>query len=190
MGMGTAAANEVTNDVGRHWRRFASAKLTRDPNASIPIHPDSNGGVKMKREHHQENNVALLNTDSWKIVARDGNPEPGLYMAIYTNGRGMLPVALCSYGHYDFFNEDCEDADDNGMVHRFGWSEEIEQYQGEFDSLTFDRDVIAYLPINFDTANSFMLKTLASLDGFLGTPRSTLDDVRASSTSAKGADHG
>jgi hypothetical protein len=84
----------------------------------------------------------------WKLVATDGNPDDGLYVALYEDGQNV-PVGLCSYGDWEFFDADDlrDDADDDGIVRGHGWTESSTDLHG--DGYVHLRSVVAYLPINF-----------------------------------------
>ena len=86
--------------------------------------------------------------DNWKFPDVDGNPPEGLYVAVYRNG-DSLPVALLSYGKWEFYDEDDvrDDADEDGMVRGFGWHEEAVSRHD--DAFLFLREVVAYLPTDY-----------------------------------------
>ncbi|WP_420465562.1 hypothetical protein [Panacagrimonas sp.] len=100
--------------------------------------------------------------EAWKFVDTDGQPDPGLYVAIY-KGHSSLHVALCSYGDWEFNDIDDQDdrADDEGVVRGFGWTEEAEDRGG--DGYVHERDVVAYLPTDYQCSD----KTIAAVRALL-----------------------
>jgi len=92
---------------------------------------------------------SLVAPHSWKIVSIDGHPPDGLYVALYKD-RSHFVVCLCSYGNWEYFDADGEDpdADDEGTVRGYGWSESVEDSSG--DGYLHQRNVVAYYTLNFD----------------------------------------
>lgn len=85
--------------------------------------------------------------EPWKFVATDGQPEDGLYIAVYRD-EDRFPIGLLCYGAWEFYDQEDEHegADEDGMVRGFGWTEETE---GRGESLLWVRDVVAYQPTNY-----------------------------------------
>jgi hypothetical protein len=98
----------------------------------------------------------------WKKVNEHGNPPEGLYIAIYSDGTS-LPVALLSYGDFEYYTDDTNQGDDDGMVRGFGWSEQVDTPEGEYDSMIYVRDVVAYIPINFSGKTPAMIVIRAAM---------------------------
>jgi hypothetical protein len=75
---------------------------------------------------------------NWKHVATDGNPEDGLYVALYESeylpGRLSLVVALCSYGLPECYYGD-----------EMSWRE-FSSGNDDEDVYEMPRKVVAYLP--------------------------------------------
>lgn len=92
--------------------------------------------------------VAQSVPEGWAKVSKVGNPkEEGLYLAIYRDGQS-LPIALVSYGDYEFYSDDDPSADAEGMVQACGWHEETDDPTGEYSSRIYKRNVVAYQPFN------------------------------------------
>lgn len=106
--------------------------------------------------------AASAEVEAWKFVDADGQPEPGLYVAIY-KGTTSFPVALLSYGDWEFYDEDGHDdrADDSGVVRGFGWTEETEDSSG--GGYVHEREVVAYLPADYQHSADSMKAVRALL---------------------------
>ncbi|WP_428383641.1 hypothetical protein [Nevskia ramosa] len=98
----------------------------------------------------------------WKFVAFDDQPADGLYVAIYRDN-GNLPVGLCGYGAWEYQDTDGtnDDADDEGMVRGFGWTEDSTDQSG--DGYVHSREVVAYWPVNFASSEASLKAIRASL---------------------------
>lgn len=88
------------------------------------------------------------------ISVNDRLPEPGLYLtwvADANNKFGGLQMIL-EYGSFEFFDDtdnlDYPDADEDGLVQRYGWSYSRDS-EGEYDSLIFDMNgkVTHWMPL-------------------------------------------
>lgn len=74
---------------------------------------------------------------NWKSVELDGNPEEGLYVAMYRDDDGNLVVSMLDY----YGDDSC------GHMAGFGWCE-MDYENWDYDYVT--RDVVAYFPANLD----------------------------------------
>jgi hypothetical protein len=71
--------------------------------------------------------------ENWKTVAKDGNPEPGLYLAIYKHYSDLVVDLL----DYDYLPGECG-------IGKPLWYDNYAYYHE--DGLDLERNVVAYLP--------------------------------------------